>query len=200
MCARAPGSTRPALPRPSVTSWLCIPSARGRCRGGRARARQPRRRWTSSSPGTSPGCRTAARRRTGASRPRCRRGRPPLRARLGVRQLPLRHGIARAPPRARRAVARAAASSPTWPTSRRMSAALAMARDLINTPAADLDARAAGRRGDGHGAASCGAQGRVVTGEALRRGIPRHPRGRPGRANARRASIDFGWGDPARRR
>ena len=78
---------------------------------------------------------------------------------------------------------------------RRMSAALAMARDLINTPAADLgperlaeEALAMARR--------CGGEGRIVSGEALREGYPAiHAVGRAAESAPR--LVDFSWGDVA---
>ncbi len=78
---------------------------------------------------------------------------------------------------------------------RRMAAAIAMARDLINTPAADLLperlAELAVAMAEG-----CGAETRVVTGDALREGFPAiHAVGRAA-ASAPRL-IDFQWGDPA---
>ena len=76
---------------------------------------------------------------------------------------------------------------------RRMSAALAMARDMINTPAADLTPDSlAGMAMDM--ASGCGAQGRVVSGEALREGFPAiHAVGRAAECAPR--LIDFSWGD-----
>jgi leucyl aminopeptidase len=74
-----------------------------------------------------------------------------------------------------------------------MSAALAMARDMINTPAADLTPESlAGMAMDM--ASGCGAQGRVVSGEALREGFPAiHAVGRAAECAPR--LIDFSWGD-----
>jgi leucyl aminopeptidase len=78
---------------------------------------------------------------------------------------------------------------------RRMAAALAMARDLINTPAADLSPERlaeeamelAGRNG---------AAGRVILGEALREGYPAiHAVGQAAASPPR--LVDFTWGDPA---
>lgn len=78
---------------------------------------------------------------------------------------------------------------------RRMSAALAMARDLINTPAGDLtperlaeEALAMARR--------CGGDGRIVRGEALREGYPAiHAVGRA--AESAPCLVDFSWGEVA---
>ena len=78
---------------------------------------------------------------------------------------------------------------------RRMTAALAMARDLINTPAGDLtparladEALAMATR--------CGAQGRIVSGDALREGFPAiHAVGQA--ADSAPRLVDFSWGDPA---
>ncbi len=81
---------------------------------------------------------------------------------------------------------------------RRMSAALAMARDLINTPAADLSPERLAEHALAM-AAACGAQGRVITGDALREGFPAvHAVGRAAESAPR--LIDFSWGDPARPR
>lgn len=77
---------------------------------------------------------------------------------------------------------------------RRMSAALAMARDLINTPAADLTPE---RLADAaiEMATRCGAQGHVVSGDALREGYPAiHAVGRA--ADSAPRLVDFSWGDP----
>ena len=78
---------------------------------------------------------------------------------------------------------------------RRMSAALAMARDLVNTPAADLGpaeladhALELARR--------CGAVGHALHGDALAEGYPAiHAVGRAAAAAPR--LVDFTWGDPA---
>ena len=78
---------------------------------------------------------------------------------------------------------------------RRMSAALAMARDLVNTPAADLGpaeladhALELARR--------CGAVGHAIQGDALVEGYPAiHAVGRAAAAAPR--LVDFTWGDPA---
>jgi leucyl aminopeptidase len=78
---------------------------------------------------------------------------------------------------------------------RRMSAALAMARDLINTPAGDLgpaelaDAAAALAK-------RCGGEARLVRGDALREGYPAiHAVGRAAASEPR--LIDLCWGDPS---
>jgi leucyl aminopeptidase len=77
---------------------------------------------------------------------------------------------------------------------RRMSAALAMARDLINTPAADLSPEHLSEHALNL-AAACGARGRVVTGDALREGFPAiHAVGRASESAPR--LVDFSWGDP----
>ncbi len=78
---------------------------------------------------------------------------------------------------------------------RRMSAALAMARDLINTPAGDLTpVRLADEALEM--ATRCGAQGRIVSGEALREGYPAiHAVGQA--ADSAPRLVDFSWGDPA---
>jgi len=78
---------------------------------------------------------------------------------------------------------------------RRMSASLAMARDLINMPAADLSPE---RLADEALtlAANCGAEGRSIHGDALREGFPAiHAVGQAS-ASAPRL-VDFCWGDPA---
>jgi len=77
---------------------------------------------------------------------------------------------------------------------RRVSAALAMARDLINTPACDLNpARLAEQALEM--ATRCGANGHIVTGDALREGYPAiHAVGRAAESAPR--LVDFGWGDP----
>ena len=77
---------------------------------------------------------------------------------------------------------------------RRMSAALAMARDLINTPAADLTPERLVEQAL-EMATRCGARGRIVTGEALREGFPAiHAVGRAAESAPR--LIDFSWGNP----
>jgi len=78
---------------------------------------------------------------------------------------------------------------------RRMAAALAMARDLVNTPAADLSparlAEEAMALAHGNGAV-----GRVVSGDALREGFPAiHAVGQASAVAPR--LVDFSWGDPA---
>jgi leucyl aminopeptidase len=76
---------------------------------------------------------------------------------------------------------------------RRMAAALAMARDLINTPAADLTPERLAHEAL-EMATRCGAQGRVVSGDALREGYPAiHAVGQAA-ASAPRL-VDFSWGD-----
>ncbi len=77
---------------------------------------------------------------------------------------------------------------------RRMSAALSMARDMINTPAADLTPESLAVMAM-HMASGCGAEGRVVSGDALREGFPAiHAVGRAAECAPR--LIDFSWGDP----
>ena len=78
---------------------------------------------------------------------------------------------------------------------RRMAASLAMARDMINTPSADLTperlAELALSMANG-----CGADARVVSGDALLEGFPAiHAVGRAAESAPR--LIDFSWGDPA---
>jgi leucyl aminopeptidase len=76
---------------------------------------------------------------------------------------------------------------------RRMAAALAMARDLINTPAADLGPERLAEEGLTM-AQQLGARGRIVTGDALREGFPAvHAVGQAA-ASAPRL-LDFTWGD-----
>ncbi len=77
---------------------------------------------------------------------------------------------------------------------RRMSAALAMARDLINTPAADLTPeRLAGTALEM--AIGCGAAGHVLSGDALLEGYPAiHAVGRAAESAPR--LLDFTWGPP----
>jgi len=76
---------------------------------------------------------------------------------------------------------------------RRMAAALAMARDLINTPAADLTPERLAHEAL-EMATRCGADGRVLAGDALREGYPAvHAVGQAA-ANAPRL-VDFSWGD-----
>jgi leucyl aminopeptidase len=74
-----------------------------------------------------------------------------------------------------------------------MAAALAMARDLINTPAADLTPEQLVHEAL-EMATRCGAQGRVISGDALREGYPAvHAVGRAAAAAPR--LLDFSWGD-----
>ena len=81
---------------------------------------------------------------------------------------------------------------------RRMSAALAMARDLINPPAADLTPDRLAEEAM-EMATRCGAHGRVVAGDALREGYPAiHAVGRA--ADSAPRLVDFTWGDPGPRR
>jgi len=78
---------------------------------------------------------------------------------------------------------------------RRMSASLAMARDLINMPAADLSPERLAEEALAL-AARCGAEGRIIHGDALREGFPAiHAVGQAS-ASAPRL-VDFCWGDPA---
>jgi leucyl aminopeptidase len=78
---------------------------------------------------------------------------------------------------------------------RRMSAALAMARDLINTPAADLTPERLAEDAL-EGARRCGAAGRIVSGAALEEGFPAiHAVGRA--AGSAPRLLDFSWGDEA---
>jgi leucyl aminopeptidase len=78
---------------------------------------------------------------------------------------------------------------------RRIAAALGMARDLINTPAADLTPERLAAEAMAL-AEHNGAQGRVILGDALREGFPAiHAVGQAA-ASAPRL-IDFQWGDPA---
>jgi leucyl aminopeptidase len=77
---------------------------------------------------------------------------------------------------------------------RRVSAALAMARDLINTPACDLTPERLAEQALAM-AVRCGAHGHVVTGDALREGYPAiHAVGRAAESAPR--LVDFSWGDP----
>jgi leucyl aminopeptidase len=78
---------------------------------------------------------------------------------------------------------------------RHMAAALAMARDLINRPAGDLSPDRLAHEAL-EMATRCGAQGRVLTGDALREGYPAvHVVGQAA-ASAPRL-VDFRWGDAA---
>jgi leucyl aminopeptidase len=75
---------------------------------------------------------------------------------------------------------------------RRMAASLAMARDLINTPAGDLSpAHLAERPCDGDALRSAG---HIVSGDALREAIPPSMRWRAAESAPR--LVDFSWGDP----
>jgi leucyl aminopeptidase len=77
---------------------------------------------------------------------------------------------------------------------RRVSAALAMARDLINTPACDLTPERLAEQAL-EMAIRCGAHGHIVTGDALREGYPAiHAVGRAAESAPR--LVDFSWGDP----
>jgi leucyl aminopeptidase len=77
---------------------------------------------------------------------------------------------------------------------RRMAASLAMARDLINTPAGDLSPAHLAEEGLAM-AMRCGAQGHIVSGDALREGYPAiHAVGRAAESTPR--LVDFSWGDP----
>ena len=77
---------------------------------------------------------------------------------------------------------------------RRISAALAMARDLINTPASDLTPERLAEQAL-EMATRCGAHGHIVTGDALREGYPAiHAVGRAAESAPR--LVDFTWGEP----
>ncbi|MCM2310611.1 MAG: leucyl aminopeptidase family protein [Steroidobacteraceae bacterium] len=77
---------------------------------------------------------------------------------------------------------------------RRMAAAIAMARDFINMPAADLSPERLAEEALALAAAN-GADGRCISGDALREGYPAiHAVGQAA-ASAPRL-IDFTWGDP----
>jgi leucyl aminopeptidase len=77
---------------------------------------------------------------------------------------------------------------------RRISAALAMARDLVNTPACDLTPERLAEQAL-QMARRCGAQGHIVTGDALQEGFPAiHAVGRAAESAPR--LLDFSWGDP----
>ncbi len=77
---------------------------------------------------------------------------------------------------------------------RRVSAALAMARDLINTPACDLTPQRLAEQAL-EMATRCGAHGHILTGDALREGYPAiHAVGRAAESAPR--LVDFHWGDP----
>jgi len=76
---------------------------------------------------------------------------------------------------------------------RRMAAALAMARDLVNTPAADLTPERLAEEALGL-AQRNGGSGRVVSGDALREGFPAiHAVGQAAAVAPR--LVDFSWGD-----
>ncbi len=78
---------------------------------------------------------------------------------------------------------------------RRMSAALAMARDLINTPACDLSPERLAEEALAL-AARNGGDGRVILGDALKEGFPAiHAVGQAAACAPR--LVDFHWGDPA---
>jgi leucyl aminopeptidase len=78
---------------------------------------------------------------------------------------------------------------------RRMSAALAMARDLINMPAADLSPERLAEEALALARAN-GAEGRCIAGDALREGYPAiHAVGQAAAVAPR--LVDFTWGDPA---
>jgi len=78
---------------------------------------------------------------------------------------------------------------------RRMAAAIAMARDFINMPAADLSPERLADEALALARAN-GAEGRCITGDALREGYPAiHAVGQAA-ASAPRL-VDFTWGDPA---
>lgn len=78
---------------------------------------------------------------------------------------------------------------------RRMSAALAMARDLINTPAGDLTPERLAEEALTM-ATRCGGTGRIVSGDALREAYPAiHAVGRAAESAPR--LVDFSWGDTA---
>jgi len=78
---------------------------------------------------------------------------------------------------------------------RRTADALAMARDMINTPAADMTPERLAREALDMAMAR-GAEGRVVRGEALADGYPAiHAVGRAATNDPR--LVDFTWGDPS---
>jgi len=78
---------------------------------------------------------------------------------------------------------------------RRMSAALAMARDLINTPACDLSPERLAEEALAL-AARNGGDGRMILGDALKEGFPAiHAVGQAAACAPR--LVDFHWGDPA---
>jgi len=78
---------------------------------------------------------------------------------------------------------------------RRMAAAIAMARDFINMPAADLSPERLADEALALARAN-GAQGHCITGDALREGYPAiHAVGQAAAVAPR--LVDFTWGDPA---
>ncbi len=78
---------------------------------------------------------------------------------------------------------------------RRMAAAIAMARDFINTPAADLSPEKLAEEALALARAN-GAEGRCIIGDALREGYPAiHAVGQAAAVAPR--LVDFTWGDPA---
>jgi leucyl aminopeptidase len=78
---------------------------------------------------------------------------------------------------------------------RRMAAALAMARDLVNTPACDLTPASLAEQAL-EMAMRRGAEGRSVTGSALEQGFPAiHAVGKASACAPR--LVDFSWGDPS---
>jgi leucyl aminopeptidase len=78
---------------------------------------------------------------------------------------------------------------------RRMSAAIAMARDFINLPAADLSPERLSDEALALARAN-GADGRCIMGDALREGYPAiHAVGQASAVGPR--LVDFTWGDPA---
>ena len=101
-----------------------------------------------------------------------------------------------------RSTPRAAASASLVPPqladmahARRMSAALAMARDLINTPAGDLSPERLADEALVLARAN-GAEHRCIVGDALREGYPAiHAVGQASACAPR--LVDFSWGDPA---
>ena len=99
-------------------------------------------------------------------------------------------GAAR-PPRARLVAPSAADTASTL----RLAAATALARDLVNTPACDMDPERLAEEALALGA-RFGAEGSVVTGEVLRRGFPAiHTVGQAAAVAPR--LVDLRWGEPA---